>query len=125
MKIAFNRSDGLIIVPAVATGPKGDVEIRFIIDTGANSSTLSPSTLESIGYQETDFELNGEIITAGGKQSIEVVVVNKLSALGVAREHFTVLRHRLPIPVDGLLGLDFFYDNRIIIDMREATIEVD
>ncbi len=41
--------------------------------------------------------------------------------------NFTVLAHALPVdaPIDGLLGLDFLRDLRLILDWKRRLMEVE
>lgn len=53
--------------------------------------------------------------------------VDSLKALGQTRADLPVLGHEVHLTqdVDGLLGLDFFRGQRLVIDFRAGTVEVD
>ena len=55
------------------------------------------------------------------------IAVEHLSALGQERRDLAVLAHTLPpiSSVDGVLGLDFFRDRRLLIDFRLGLVLVD
>ncbi|MEX2215853.1 MAG: retropepsin-like aspartic protease [Phycisphaeraceae bacterium] len=125
MKTPFNRAEGLIIVAGVCRGPRRRQPVRLIVDTGANVTTLKPGLIRMMGYRSEDIVADGTVMTAGGKREIEVVVIEELSVLGVTRKMMPVVQHRLELEADGILGLDFFHDSRLTIDMRKGTVEVD
>jgi hypothetical protein len=67
-----------------------------------------------------------ELTTGSGVDYAARLDVDAIRALGVKRRHFQVLAHTLPptAGVDGLLGVDFFFDRVLTIDFQHNTLEV-
>jgi protein-tyrosine phosphatase len=63
-----------------------------------------------------------QITTGSGVEFAPQLSVKRLMALGRRRANFPLLVHDLPptATVDGVLGLDFFRDQRLIVDFRKA-----
>ena len=67
------------------------------------------------------------MITASGEETASVVTIDRMEALDHQRRNMPILCHDLPegTPFDGLLGLDFFRNQRLTIDFREGLITLD
>lgn len=78
-----------------------------------------------LGYDisSTSFRLT----TASGNSNVAVVPTQEVSALGHTVRGLHVVCHSIPesTRADGLLGLDFFKDQRLVIDLRQQTVYVD
>lgn len=119
----FNLAQGLVIFPAVVSGPTGNVAVRLALDTGATESVISKSTLIRAGYNLSSAPVV-PVITGSGRVFIPLVSIDKLEALGQTQTGVTVQAHTLPsgLPVDGLLGLDFLRVYRLVVDFRTGQI---
>ena len=97
------------------------------VDTGASITVISRDVLQLAGHEPASAERRVTIATVSGLETVPVVRVGALTALGVTRRGIAVLAHTLPpaARVDGLLGLDFFRDRRLTLDFRlgEITLE--
>ena len=100
MSESFNYRIGLIVLPVELFGPSGSQIVRMALDTGATRSLVNIATLVNLGY---DPSLESE------------------------RTNVSVLAHTLPpsAAIDGLLGLDFFRDQRLEIDFRHGRLTLD
>ena len=94
------------------------------VDTGATLTMIPPTAAELIGCRRT-----GRIvtITTGSRQEeTPLVIVPVFKAFGVTLRNFSVILHALPAAsaVDGLLGLNFLKQARVIIDFSRNEILV-
>lgn len=124
MSIPFNTHQGLIIVQARLWGPKGDTYAQFALDTGATITTVSADVLVSIGYDPVAAPGRVQMTTASGVEYAPRLLIDKIESLDQERTTFPVIAHTLPpsATVDGLLGLDFFRGQELVIDFRNGQI---
>jgi predicted aspartyl protease len=126
MSFQFEPEKGLIIVPTRILGPNGDTIVHLALDTGATSSLINWDVAMIIGYDPAIVKERIHMTTGSSVEFAPSITVRKIEALGVIKEHFRIVCHTLPpsAKVDGLLGLDFFRDTRLIIDFISGKIEV-
>lgn len=127
MIFPFDTSQGLVIVPAKLWGPDGDIVLRLALDTGATYSLVSFDLLKLLGYEPGSVGPRVRITTASGVENVPQVIIERIEVLGHERRQFPVLCHNLPpsANLDGLLGLDFMRGQRLVIDFRSGSLEVD
>lgn len=101
--------------------------VRLALDSGATVSVVNSDLLMLLGYDPAIVPARVQITTASGVEFVPQIVVDKIEALGKERRHFRVLCHTLPpsANVDGLLGLDFFRGQRLVLDFRTGMVTVD
>lgn len=85
--------------------------------------------LEAVGATGYDVQNAIEyrqISSVTGRETVPVIKVERLLALGRERINFPVLAFSLPrnMQVDGLLGLDFLHGGILQIDFRLGTVEL-
>lgn len=126
MSFAFNPHQGLVIVRAQIWGPSGTGILLLALDTGATSTLVSQSRLMQLGYDPAVAPSRVQISTASGIEFVPSLSVARISALGRVRVDFSVLSHSLPATagVDGLLGLDYFREQKLTVDFRAGRITV-
>lgn len=125
MSNPFNPLQGLVIVQVSIRGPKGSGIARLAVDTGATETTLSRRSLRAVGVDPAQLGLRTvSVITGSGVVAVPLVTLNLLDALGQQRSNFTVQAHTLPpgLPIDGVLGLDFFRSGRLVVDFRTGFV---
>ena len=127
MNHRFDPQASLVVVPARLWGRSGSTVVRLALDTGATWTVVTPHLLELVGYDISASRERFRIVTAGGVHSVPRLTVAQISALGHMRSDYRVLCHPLPAAtgVDGLLGLDFFRELRLLIDFRAGEISVE
>ena len=129
VEIPFETAYNLIVVPAIVNG----VELKMILDTGASGSiifnfanidSLSMQTgnlLKLSGYGENTFfsayYSQNNIIDINGYK-------NESANIFVASEKEVFLEPILGLPINGLLGADFFRDAIVKIDYINQLITV-
>ncbi len=125
MKVGFDPTAGLIVLPVRFHGPSGDVVARLALDTGATVSMLNWDVVIVLGYDPASVQERVQITTASGLEFVPKVIVDQAETMGIRVMPFAILCHTLPpsSTVDGLLGLDFFRGRRLILDFRAGTIE--
>jgi len=123
----FNSSAGPIIVPAKITGPDGDSVAHLALDTAATTTLIDKEILKLAGYDPNDLTQQVKMIGVDSEETVNVVTIEKLEALGVASELLSVVCHSLPAQagVDGVLGLNFFRGRRLMIDFRLGIVSID
>ena len=98
----------LIFVRGRIEGPLGTTTARFVLDTGAAYTTITPEVADDIGYSARDGTRRTRVRTAIGSEQGYVLAVAALSVLGVAMRRFPVHVFDLGYDdIDGLVGLNF------------------
>lgn len=126
MTLSFDPTAGLIVVPVRLTGPAGDCVAHLALDTGATRTLVNWSVAVLLGFDPAAAEERFQIVTGSGVEYSPQVTVDSIEALDVRLERFNVLCHTLPpgTTVDGVLGLDFLRDGRLIIDMAKVLVSL-
>jgi hypothetical protein len=127
MTLRFERKSGLIIVRVELEGPQRSVGLSLALDTGATLTVINQGRLIYVGYDPSLALDRLQMTTVSGIEFVPRIPVQRIKGLGQERSNFPVLGHTLPpsAGIDGLLGLDFFQDRKLIIDLRtnELTLE--
>ena len=126
MSFSFDPYQGLVIVRAELEGPSGNAVLRLALDTGATGTLINVGMLVSIGYDPALVPDRLQITTGSGVEFVPRIKLSKISALGQERANLPVLCHTLPpsAGVDGLLGLDFFRGQSLVVDFRSGQISL-
>jgi hypothetical protein len=126
MSFPFNAASGLIIVSVRIHGPTGHRLAELALDTGATASLIQTATLVAIGYDPATAPDRVLVTTGSGVEFVPRLLLDRVEALGQARTSFPVVAHTLPpsATVDGLLGLDYFRGQHLMIDFRQGEITV-
>jgi predicted aspartyl protease len=115
----FVTAGELLVVRALVTGPLGTAGGRFVFDTGAAFTTMTPDFADSIGYSARDGVRRTRVRTAVGSEEGYLLHVAELDVLGFAMPSFPVhvfdLGHD---DIDGLVGLNFL--SKLNYEVRSA-----
>ena len=127
MSISFNPVGRFIPVYVQLFGPATNARVRLILDTGATRTLISRDVAVTLGYDLATATEFSQLITGSGLEIAPRISIDRIEALEQERRNFPVLCHNLPpsSPVAGLLGLDFFRDQRLIIDFRQGLVTLD
>ena len=127
MSLSFDPREGLIVVPTRLWGPNGDPVVRLALDTGATGSVVNWDVLVLLGYDPAIVPDRVQVTTGSGVEFVPLIALQRLEALGLERQAFPALCHTLPpsASVDGLLGLDFFRELRLIVDFRKGIVTLE
>ncbi len=125
-RFAFNAASGPIFVRAEVTGPAGSAVLKLLLDTGATTSLINLAHLVALGFDPDQSPRRTTMTTGSAVQTVPIVVLTRLSALGRHRFGVPVIAHVLPVQsgVAGLLGLDFFRGQMLAIDFRAGEISL-
>jgi predicted aspartyl protease len=113
---------GRVVAPVMVDG-KGP--FRFIIDTGASSSTVSPQLAVTLGLPATGpstMVVNG--IT--GTAVVPAVAIERLQAgdLVIEDNRFPVIWAPLMAGADGILGIAGLRTHCVFVDFRRNRVEI-
>ena len=127
MTLRFDPREGLIIVPTRLWGPNGDALVRLALDTGATGTLVAWDVLVFLGYDPAIVSERIQMTTGTGVEFVPRIVIQQVEALGTRRQDLSVLCHTLPpsATVDGVLGLDFFRGQRLIVDFRAGVVTIE
>ena len=125
MKIKFDASQGLIVIPTRLYGSQGDTIVRLALDTGATISMINWDVAVLLGYDPASMKERIQITTGSGVEFAPRITMKKIEVTGRSLENFLMLCHTLPpsATVDGLLGLDFFRGVRLILDLQLGIVD--
>jgi predicted aspartyl protease len=124
VRYLFDRQIGLVIVSAELFGSSGSIILRLALDTGATATTVNAALLNTIGYDPSLVPDRIQLTTGSAVEYAPRLSIDRIDALGQVRTNFPVVAHTLPptASVDGLLGLDFFRDQELILDFRKGVV---
>lgn len=124
MKMKFDPSQGLIVIPTRLHGFGTDIIVRMALDTGVTVSMINWDIAVLLGYDPASSKERIQVTTGSSIEFAPRITVKRVEALGRSLESFAILSHTLPpsASVDGLLGLDFFRGVRLIIDLKAGTV---
>jgi predicted aspartyl protease len=111
------------VVAAVMVDGRGP--FRFIIDTGANHSTISPH-LAAILRLQPSVEQAMRVIGITGTAEVASVPVEKLQAgdLVISHSRFPVIEAPIMAGADGILGAAGLQDERLVVDFRHDKVVI-
>lgn len=126
MSFRFEPVRGLIVVQAELWGPEGSTILRLALDTGAMTTLINATPLSWVGYDPALSPDRVQLTTGSGVEFAPLITVERIDALGQSRTNHVIVCHTLPpsANVDGLLGVDFRRENRVVIDFRKGEITV-
>lgn len=101
--------------------------VRLLIDTGASYTVLPRKILQRVGCNLNEPDGNKKIVTANGAITVPIVAVPSFNCLGVKQVNYPVVALDLPPNsfTDGLLGMDFLYQVKAVIDVARGEIRLE
>ncbi len=80
-----------------------------------------------LGYDPTAAADSSRVVTGSGIEVMPRINIERIEALELERRDFPMLCHNLPpgSPIEGLLGVDFFREQRLIIDFRAGLLTLE
>jgi len=108
---------------------EGKHTFKMVLDTAASRTTFDSTALYMVGYTANKTLETSAVETANGIVEVKILEIDSLTALGHTVRQMPVqiydfLAHGILSDYDGLLGLDFFENTLLCIDMKNHTIEV-
>ncbi len=113
---------GRVMTPVMVNG-KGP--FRFVIDTGANRSTLAPHLAKALNLQPS---VGRNVMLNGVTGALEVPTVRvdslEIGALKFTEQDLPVIFTSIMGNADGILGVAGFHDQRIDVDFKRDRVSV-
>ncbi len=124
MNFSFNAKRGLTVVQVEVTGSSSSAIVSLALDTWATGTLINQSRLMQMDYDPASQPDRLQITTGSGIEFVPRIRRSQIAVLGQARTAFPVLCHTLPptAGVDGLLGLDIFRGQELIVNFRTGQI---
>lgn len=99
---------------------------KFALDTGATYTMIPWRIAKALGYEPEISRDRVDITTASGVERAPLVNLISFRALGVEVHGLEAIIHDLPAisRVDGLLGLNFLKNFKVILDFRQGLLEL-
>ena len=121
----LNESNNVILVDVNF----GKSTYRFLLDTGASNTIIDFNALLIGGYNFKDVLRQVEVETANGIIEAHIFNIKSISALNIQKKDFEIasydfLASGILSEFDGVLGLDFFENNKICIDFVNNEITI-
>ena len=113
---------GRILAPVMVNGQG---PFRFVLDTGANYSTVSPRLLSALGLQ-SGTEQPKLVHGVTGTALVPTVLIDKLQAgsLVVERAYLPVVQSSINLQAHGILGVAGLQEARVFVDFRRDSVEI-
>ncbi len=107
----------------------GKSTYRFLLDTGASNTIIDFNTLLIAGYNFGNALRQVEIETANGVVEASVFKIKSINAFNIQKRNFEITSYdffatEIISEFDGVLGLDFFKNNKICIDFINSEITI-
>jgi predicted aspartyl protease len=113
---------GRIVAPVMVngTGP-----YRFIVDTGASHSAISPALVERLGLVVSE-EIRLTVQSSTGSDATPTVLIDKLQAgdMVLTRHRVPVISQQVLAGMDGILGVEGFDKLRVTVDFGKDRINI-
>jgi len=122
--VKFDAQEGLVMIMSEVFGPRGVAVLRLAVDTGATTTVIRKDTMALLGYVPNRSERYVRLATGSGEVSAPIVEIRSIEALGVLKQHFSVVCHTMPgsTALDGVLGFDFMRGRTLTVDFRAADV---
>jgi hypothetical protein len=121
----LDESYNVIVVDALLDG----FDIKLMVDTGASNTVIDLTTLLVNDYEFSQRKGEVKVETAKGVANAYTFKAKSLEGLGIKRDNFEIcsydfLGNGILSEYDGVLGIDFFRDNKICIDFVKSEITI-
>ena len=95
---------------------------RFLVDTGAQATVVTPRVTETLGLAPSG---RATLVAMASRTQVDTIALDGLEFAGRRFNNLTtpLLRDR-DIGADGIIGLDSLQDLRVVIDFRTDAITV-
>ena len=105
----FDTRRALICIAGSIAGPRKQLELRLVLNTGAFNTVIVPDVVEKLGYSARDAEARTSITSALGRDHGYILRVQRFATLGFAMSNFPVNVFDLAErdSIHGLVGMNF------------------
>lgn len=129
--VSFQEAMDLVELPII-TIQNNNTKLNLLLDTGSNSSYISPNALEGLKYEEikisnTTIGFRGEAThTRGCNMEIKYKKLSFIDTFIIMESDdvFTALKQEYGVQVHGILGSKFFDRYSYVIDFGELIAYV-
>jgi predicted aspartyl protease len=113
---------GRILAPVMVNG-RGP--FRFVLDTGANYSTVSPLLLNALGLQVAP-DQSRLVHGVTGTAYVPTVLIDKLEAGSVTVEnaYMPIVESSINLQAHGILGVAGLQEARVYVDFRRDSVVI-
>jgi len=120
----FDLSQQAIIVPAVVEVDGITRDLKLLVDTGTYETLLCETAIRLFWLTPASSIEKTPIRTVTGSDDAYRYHIDSITALGVEKRNLNVISYPMPrnAGVDGLLGLDFFLDRKLLINFILSQI---
>lgn len=126
--VSFQEAMDLVDLPII-TVQNNNIKINLLLDTGSNSSYISPGVLNSLKYDRID--LTNTTVGFGGSSTHSKGCNMKIKYKKLTFEDtfiimqsddvFTAIKQECGVQVHGILGSKFFDRYSYVIDFSDLT----
>lgn len=126
--VSFQEAMDLVDLPII-TVQNNNTKINLLLDTGSNSSYISPGVLNSLKYDEID--LTNTTVGFGGtsthskgcnmKIKYKKLTFEDTFIIMQSDDVFTAIKQECGVQVHGILGSKFFDRYSYVIDFSDLT----
>lgn len=126
-QVKFKRQDEESLEIIDANFPEHGITLA--LDTGASHTTIDLASLIIAGYRIEDAIDTAELETASGIIEAYIFNVKNFSAIEITKDEMKVcaydfFSHHVLTEFDGVLGLDFFENQKVCIDLKNCIVAV-
>ena len=120
----FDLAQQAIIVPALVEVDGMTRDLKLLVDTGTYETLLCETAIRSFWLTPANSIEKTPIRTVTGSDDAYRYQIDSITALGIEKRNINVISYPIPrnAGVDGLLGLDFFINRKLIIDFILSQI---
>ncbi|HVY80404.1 MAG TPA: aspartyl protease family protein [Steroidobacteraceae bacterium] len=113
---------GRILAPVMVNGQG---PFRFVVDTGANYTTVAPRLLNALGLQ-MGTEQQKLVHGVTGTALVPTVLIDKLQAGSLVMEHtyMPVVQTSINLQAHGILGVAGLQQARVFVDFRRDSVVI-
>ena len=103
------------------------VKLKLALDTGSTYIMIPREIAEVLGLEPELSKERIDIVTASGIETAPLVTIKSITVLSIEVKNVKAVVHNLPSKsyVDGLLGLSFFKNFKLCIDLKKGILEIE
>ena len=120
-EIRLERWHGGWVVKVVVNN---SAQARFLVDTGASVTAISPELADHLGIAPSRPPLVLKFQTLGGETKASVVVINALTVGDVEAKDVPAVVHEMPEGLDGILGNTFLARYSVTVNAQQGVLVV-
>jgi clan AA aspartic protease (TIGR02281 family) len=97
---------------------------RFLVDTGASVTAISPDLADNLGIAPSRPPLVVKLQTLGGETKASVVVIGALAVGDVEAKDVSAVVHDMPAGLDGILGNTYLGRYSVTLNAQQGHLIV-